>query len=54
MPPRFPHFKQLDVSDCGPASLRIIARIYGIAYSAEMLKKALSYISIWGNYARYR
>ena len=39
MPPRFPHFKQLDASDCGPASLRMIARFYGIAYSAEMLTK---------------
>jgi len=39
MPPRFPHFKQLDASDCGPASLRMIARFYGIAYSAEMLRK---------------
>lgn len=39
MSPRFPHFKQLDASDCGPASLRMIARFYGIAYSAEMLRK---------------
>lgn len=39
MPPRFPHFKQLDASDCGPASLRMIARFYGIAYSTEMLRK---------------
>ena len=37
MPPRFPHFKQ--PSNCGPASLRMIARFYGIAYSAEMLRK---------------
>ena len=39
MPPRFPHFKQLDASDCGPVSLRMIARFYGIAYSAKMLRK---------------
>ena len=39
MPPRFPHFKQLDAADCGPASLRMIARFYGIAYSTEMLRK---------------
>lgn len=39
MPPRFPHFKQLDASDCGPASLRMIARFYSIAYAAEMLRK---------------
>ena len=36
---RFPHFKQLDASDCGPTSLRMIARFYGIAYSTEMLRK---------------
>lgn len=37
MPPRFPHFKQ--PSNCGPASLRMIARFYSIAYAAEMLRK---------------
>ena len=36
---RFPHFKQLDASDCGPASLRMIASFYGLNYSAEMLRK---------------
>ena len=36
---RFPHFKQLDASDCGPTSLRMIASFYGLNYSAEMLRK---------------
>lgn len=36
MPPRFSYFKQ--PSNCGPASLRMIARFYGFAYSAEMLR----------------
>jgi hypothetical protein len=25
----FPHYKQLNASDCGPTSLRMIARYYG-------------------------
>ncbi|WP_315362522.1 cysteine peptidase family C39 domain-containing protein [Prevotella jejuni] len=37
MPPRFSYFKQ--PSNCGPVSLRMIARFYGIAYAAEMLRK---------------
>ncbi len=36
---RFPHFKQLDTSDCGPASLRMVAKYYGQNYSTEMLRK---------------
>ncbi|KWW28698.1 MAG: ATP-binding cassette, subfamily B, bacterial [bacterium P3] len=36
---RFPHYKQHDSSDCGPASLRMIARYYNLEYSAEMLRK---------------
>ena len=35
----FPHFKQTNSSDCGPTSLRIIARHYGLDYSTEMLRK---------------
>lgn len=34
----FPHIKQLDASDCGPTSLRIIAKYYGKEYSSEMLR----------------
>ena len=36
---RFPHFKQLNTSDCGPTSLRMVARFYGQDYSTEMLRK---------------
>lgn len=35
----FPHYKQLEVSDCGPTSLRMIAKYYGMDYSTEMLRK---------------
>ena len=35
----FPHYKQLDASDCGPTSLRMIAKYYGRDYSVEMLRK---------------
>lgn len=38
-PKRFPHFKQNNSSDCGPTSLRMIARYYGLDYSTEMLRK---------------
>ena len=36
---RFPHYLQHDAADCGPASLRMIARHYGKEYSAEMLRR---------------
>ena len=36
---RFPHYLQHDAADCGPASLRMIARYYGKEYSAEMLRR---------------
>lgn len=35
----FPHYKQLNATDCGPTSLRMIARHYGKEYSTEMLRK---------------
>lgn len=35
----FPHYKQHNASDCGPTSLRMIAKYYGKRYSAEMLRK---------------
>lgn len=35
----FPHYKQLDASDCGPTSLRMIAKYYGRDYSVEMWRK---------------
>ena len=36
---RFPHFRQNNVSDCGPTCLRMIARYYGVDYTAEMLRR---------------
>lgn len=36
---RFPHYKQHNASDCGPTSLRMIAKFYGMNYSVEMLRK---------------
>ena len=36
---RFPHYKQHNASNCGPTSLRMIAKYYGKRYSAEMLRK---------------
>ena len=36
---RFPHFKQYNASDCGPTSLRMVAKFYGMDYSTEMLRK---------------
>lgn len=36
---RFPHYRQHNVSDCGPTSLRMIAKFYGLNYSAEMLRR---------------
>lgn len=36
---RFPHYLQHDAADCGPTSLRMIAKYYGKEYSAEMLRR---------------
>lgn len=35
---RFPFFKQLDAMDCGPASLKIIAKYYGRDFSMKFLR----------------
>lgn len=35
----FPHYLQHDAADCGPTSLRMIAKYYGKEYSAEMLRR---------------
>lgn len=34
----FPHYLQLDVMDCGPTCLRMIARYYGKTYSLQTLR----------------
>jgi len=35
----FPFYKQLDLTDCGPACLRMIAKFYGKVYSADFLRE---------------
>lgn len=35
----FPHYKQLDKKDCGPACLRMIAKYYGKNYSLQTLRE---------------
>lgn len=39
IPGRFPHYRQNNSFDCGPTSLRMIAKHYGADYSAEMLRR---------------
>ncbi len=41
---RFPFYKQLDAMDCGPTSLRMIAKHYGKAYTLQSLREK-SYIT---------
>lgn len=36
---KFPHYPQLDSADCGPTSLRMIAKYYGRTYSAQYLRE---------------
>lgn len=36
---KFPHYHQLNIMDCGPACLRMIAQYYGRHYSLETLQK---------------
>ena len=35
----FPHYLQLDSVDCGPTSLRMIARYYGKSYTLQTLRE---------------
>ncbi|MFV0329286.1 MAG: peptidase domain-containing ABC transporter [Dysgonomonas sp.] len=35
----FPHYLQLDAMDCGPTSLRMIAKYYGRSYSLQTLRE---------------
>ena len=35
---KIPFYSQLDMMDCGPACLRMIAKYYGNSYSLEMLR----------------
>ena len=36
---KFPHYHQLDLADCGPTCLRMIAQHYGRHYSLETLRR---------------
>ncbi len=36
---RFPHYNQLDAMDCGPTSLRMIAKYYGKSYTLQTLRE---------------
>lgn len=38
MKKRFPHYTQLDAMDCGPTSLRMIAKYYGKTYTLQSLR----------------
>ena len=39
MSKKFPFYKQLDMKDCGPTCLRIIAKFYGKIYSIDFLRE---------------
>lgn len=39
---KFPHYHQLDVKDCGPTCLRMIAKYYGKTFSREFLREKAS------------
>ena len=41
---KFPFYRQLDAMDCGPTSLRMVARFYGKSYSLQHLR-SLSHIT---------
>ena len=36
---RFPYYQQLDLMDCGPTGLKMIAEFYGKNYSIQYLRK---------------
>ncbi|WP_266366913.1 peptidase domain-containing ABC transporter [Tellurirhabdus rosea] len=37
--PNFPHYRQLDQMDCGPTCLRMVAKHYGRAFTAQSLRE---------------
>ena len=39
---KFPHYPQLDVKDCGPTCLRMVAKHYGKTFSREFLRDKAS------------
>ena len=36
---KFPHYRQLDVMDCGPTCLRMVAKYYGKSYTLQTLRE---------------
>ena len=36
---KFPFYSQLDMMDCGPACLRMIAKYYANSYSLEIIQR---------------
>ncbi|MGO5243592.1 cysteine peptidase family C39 domain-containing protein [Hallella faecis] len=34
---RFPHYKQLNATDCGPTSLRMITKYYGLNLNFRLI-----------------
>ena len=38
----FPHYRQLDIMDCGATCLRMIAKYYGRLYTAQTLRQRSS------------
>lgn len=39
MAPKFPHYKQKDIKDCGPTCLKIIAKYYRKSISIQKLRE---------------
>ena len=39
---KFPFYKQLDIMDCGPTCLRMIAKYYGKSYTLQELRRKTS------------
>ncbi|MEY3500069.1 MAG: hypothetical protein RL308_1738 [Bacteroidota bacterium] len=39
---KFPHYRQLDIKDCGPTCLRMVAKHYGKTFSREFLRDKAS------------
>ena len=39
---KFPHYRQLDIKDCGPTCLRMVAKHYGKTFSREFLREKAS------------
>jgi len=47
MKSKFPHYTQLDIMDCGPSCLRMVAKHYGGSYILQTLSEKL-FITLMG------